>query len=109
MKPRGRLLACAALAVPATAATGDPLGAKAAAILEQRCLTCHSEKAAMSDLRLNGREDALRGGKRGPAIAPGRSGDSLLFRAVSHNGKLIMPPGAKLPNEEIEILRAWIA
>src|SRR5262249_55641156 len=111
MKPRWRLLACAALAVPATAATGDPLGAKAAAlgdrvgakaaaILQRRCLACHGEKAAMSDLRLTGREDALRGGKRGPAIKPGHASDSLLFQAAAHTGKITMPPGTKIPAEE---------
>src|SRR5882672_3377188 len=102
------LLACAAFAVSATAAAGDPLSAKAAAILQQRCLACHSEKAAMSDLRLTGREDALRGGKRGPALQPGHASESLLFQAVAHVGKITMPPGAKIPDEEIETLRAWI-
>src|SRR5712692_2549303 len=109
MKTRRSLLACAALAVStAMAASGDPLSAKAAAILQQRCLACHSEKAAMSDLRLTGREDALRGGKRGPAIRPGHASDSLLFQAVAHIGKITMPPGTKIPDEEIETLRAWI-
>ena len=96
--------ACAAFAAgSATAAPGDSLGAKAASILQQRCLACHNEKAAMSDLRLTGREDALRGGKRGPAIKPGQPAESLLFQAVAHLGKVTMPPGdAKLPGEEIE-------
>src|SRR6266849_905110 len=108
MKARWSILACAAFAVSGAAAAGDPLSAKAAAILQQRCLACHSEKAAMSDLRLTGREDALRGGKRGPAIQPGLASDSLLFQAVAHIGKITMPPGAKIPDDEIETLRAWI-
>ena len=100
------VFACAALAVSSCAAASpDPLGAKAAAILQQRCLACHSDKTAMSDLRLTGRNEALHGGKRGPAIKPGQSGESLLFQAVSHSGKLKMPPGAKLPDDEIETLR----
>src|SRR6266852_9010978 len=90
------------------AAATDPLAVKAASILEQRCLACHNEKTALSDLRLTGREQALRGGKRGPAIQPGNAGESLLFQAVSHIGKIAMPPGAKLPDEEIAALRAWI-
>src|SRR5438270_7413294 len=98
------VFAASAWAAPST----DPLAPKAAAILQQRCLTCHSDKTAMSDLRLTGREDALRGGKHGPAIKPGSAGDSLLFQAVSHNGKIAMPPGVKLPDEEIATLRAWI-
>src|SRR5258708_32651840 len=99
MKTPRSILACAAFAVStATAATGDPLSAKAAAILQQRCLACHSEKAAMSDLRLTGREDALRGGKRGPAIQPGHAGESLLFQAAAAVGTLTMPPGTKIPD-----------
>src|SRR5579864_4299767 len=86
----------------------EPLGARATAILQKRCLSCHGEKTAMSDLQLIGREQALRGGNRGPAITPGKANDSLLFQAVSHIGKVAMPPGPKLPNEEIETLRAWI-
>jgi hypothetical protein len=62
----------------------------------------------MSDLQLTGRDQILRGGKRGPAVKPGAAADSLLFQAVSHAGKLTMPPGAKLADNEIETLRAWI-
>ncbi len=62
----------------------------------------------MSDLRLTGREQILRGGKRGPAIKPGQANESLLFQAVTHAGKLTMPPGQKLANDEIETLRSWI-
>ncbi len=62
----------------------------------------------MSDLQLTGRDQILRGGKRGPAVKPGAAADSLLFQAVSHAGKLTMPPGAKLADDEIETLRAWI-
>jgi mono/diheme cytochrome c family protein len=109
MKPGSTILACILLALaPARAASTEPLGARAAAILQQRCLACHGEKTAMSDLRLNGREQALRGGNRGPAIKPGDANESLLFQAVSHIGKVAMPPGTKLPDDEIETLRAWI-
>lgn len=94
MKEPWVILAWAGFAVvSAMAAPDDSLGAKAASILQQRCLACHNEKAAMSDLRLTGREDALRGGKRGPAIKPGQPSESLLFQAVAHIGKVTMPPG----------------
>src|SRR5438270_5204921 len=109
MKPRWTLVISAVFALaPACADSTEPLGARATAILQQRCLACHGEKAAMSDLQLTGREQALRGGKRGPAIQPGNATDSLLFQAVSHIGKIAMPPGPKLPDTEIETLRAWI-
>src|ERR1700722_17100063 len=103
------MLICAiASLAPARAASTEPIGAAATAILEQRCLACHSDKTAMSDLQLTGREQALRGGKRGPAIQPGHAADSLLFQAVSHAGKVSMPPTGKLSDDEIETLRVWI-
>src|SRR5881628_345112 len=108
MNQRLILFTCAAFSAARAASSSEPLAPKAAAILQQRCLACHSEKAAMSDLRLTGREDALRGGKRGPAIQPGHASESLLFQAVAHIGKVTMPPGTKIPDEEIETLRAWI-
>src|SRR5580704_4591728 len=101
MKPRWTPVAAALLVLAsARADAAEPLGARATAILQQRCLSCHGEKAAMSDLQLTGREQALRGGNRGPAIKPGHANDSLLFQAVSHIGKVAMPPGAKIPNDE---------
>ena len=109
MTPRWTLVISAVFALAsARADSAEPLGARATAILQQRCLSCHGEKTAMSDLQLTGREQALRGGNRGPAIKPGNANDSLLFQAVSHIGKVTMPPGPKLPNDEIETLRAWI-
>jgi hypothetical protein len=102
------ILAFAALAGASALAASDEIADKAAAILQQRCFACHSDKTAMSDLQLASREQILRGGKRGPAVKPGQASDSLLFQAVSHAGKLTMPPGAKLPDEEIATLRAWI-
>src|SRR5215471_15919196 len=98
MKPRWTIALSALFALsPARADSTDSLGAKATAILQHRCLSCHGEKTAMSDLQLTGREQALRGGNRGPAIKPGNANDSLLFQAVSHIGKVAMPPGPKLP------------
>ena len=61
-----------------------------------------------SGLELTSRENVLKGGTRGPAVKPGHSADSLLFQAVARTGKLSMPPGPKLPADEIEALRAWI-
>src|SRR5260370_40351807 len=109
MYPRWTLLSAILFAlVAAPAKSAEPLAARATAILQQRCLSCHGEKTAMSDLRLTDRGQALRGGNRGPAIKPGQANDSLLFQAVSHIGKVTMPPGPKITNEEIETLRTCI-
>ena len=63
----------------------------------------------MSGLSLASREGMLAGGKRGPAVVPGKSAESLLYKAVAHLGELSMPPGGKpLTHEQVTIIRAWI-
>src|SRR5258708_4873390 len=63
----------------------------------------------MSGLDLETREGILAGGKRGPAIVPGKASESLLYKAVAHQGELRMPPGGKaLPAEQLQIIRQWI-
>ncbi|MFN0172271.1 MAG: PSD1 and planctomycete cytochrome C domain-containing protein [Bryobacteraceae bacterium] len=77
-------------------------------ILEKQCLPCHGA-AAMSNLDLRTRESALKGGKRGAALMPGQSAQSLLLKAVARQGELSMPPGNKaLDAAQVEALRAWI-
>ncbi len=61
-------------------------------ILAQNCYGCHGQ-AQMSGLDLRQISSILKGGKRGPAVVPGRSGDSLLYKAISGTGDLKMPPG----------------
>ena len=97
----------AVLAAPMPAAN-DSTAVQAVAIVEKHCLQCHSEKTAISGLRLTGREQILKGGKRGPAVKPGSASGSLLFQAVSHTGLISMPPGGQLDPAEIEVLRVWI-
>ena len=79
----------------------------ALAVLEKRCLACHGQ-AQTSGLDLRSPESAKKGGKRGPALVPGRTAESLLMRAVMREGDLKMPPGGPLPADEIAVLRAWV-
>ena len=64
----------------------------------------------MGGLRLDSREDALRGGYSGAAIQSGRSADSVLIRLVAGvDPKRFMPlTGPKLSPSEVGLLRAWI-
>src|SRR6266436_3039714 len=78
-------------------------------VLSQKCYSCHGEDAQQSGLRLDKRQNALRGGDYGPVIIPGKSAESkLIRRLVNGDGGLQMPPTGALSNEEIGILRAWI-
>jgi ankyrin repeat protein len=78
-------------------------------ILAANCHSCHGAKQQQSGLRLDKRQNALRGGDYGPVIVPGKSAESkLILKLVGGNGGLQMPPTGKLLTEEISILRAWI-
>jgi ankyrin repeat protein len=78
-------------------------------ILSQNCYACHGPEAQQSGLRLDLRQNALRGGDYGPVIIPGKSAESrLIRRLVDGDGGLQMPPSGPLSSEEIGILRAWV-
>jgi mono/diheme cytochrome c family protein len=78
------------------------------AILTDNCLACHGP-ARMSGLDLRTREGMLAGGSRGPALVAGKSKESLIYKAVSHQGGLSMPPGNKtLTTEQIGTIASWI-
>ncbi|MBL8211516.1 MAG: hypothetical protein JNK87_12420, partial [Bryobacterales bacterium] len=49
-------------------------------ILSQKCYSCHGLQVRQAGLRLDARQNALRGGDYGPVILPGRSADSKLIK-----------------------------
>ena len=80
-------------------------------VLEASCFGCHSATAAKvkGGLRLDSAEGWLRGGDSGPAVVPGKAGESLLIRAVRHEDGLEMPPGKpKLADPVIADFARWI-
>src|SRR5688500_1097132 len=77
-------------------------------VLETKCVSCHGDMR-MSDLDLRQQAAILKGGKRGPAVVPGKAEESLLYKAVKREGELQMPPGkVGLTPSEITTLRDWI-
>ena len=80
-------------------------------IFETRCHVCHNAETQQSEFRLDSREHALRGGGSGvPAIIPGDSAGSILYRYVAGlNEKVVMPPvEPRLTGEQVEQIRQWI-
>jgi ankyrin repeat protein len=78
-------------------------------LLSQNCYSCHGPEVQQSGLRLDLRQNALRGGDYGPVIVPGKSHESkLIRRLLDGDGGMQMPPSGALLPEEIEVLRAWI-
>lgn len=80
-------------------------------IFDNSCVTCHKQGKAKGKLRLDVREEALKGGSEGPAMIAGKSAESLLIQLVAgaHPDFDRMPPkGDPLTPEQIGLLRAWI-
>jgi hypothetical protein len=77
-------------------------------VVEANCAKCHSGANPASDLSLGTWDTALRGGKHGAAIAPGKSNDSLLMQYVRGEKAPRMPVGGALPEATIAALAAAI-
>lgn len=77
-------------------------------LLAEHCFKCHGPKQQKSGLRVDHISTLLSGGDSGPAVVPGQADESLLIDAVRYQS-LEMPPGGKLSDEQIEILRRWVA
>ncbi len=81
-------------------------------IFERHCYECHGAHKQKSGLRLDVKQAAMHGGEEhAPAILPGKSAESPLFRFVSGaNPDISMPPKDKpaLSAGEIGILKRWI-
>ena len=76
-----------------------------AAVLESRCIECHSGETQEAGLNLEQPSGILRGGESGPVVLAGRPDESLLLERVVAGE---MPPDEPLPAEEISSIREWI-
>jgi mono/diheme cytochrome c family protein len=80
-----------------------------APIFKENCVTCHGPSQQQSQLRLDGRTLALRGGLSGKVILPGNGRDSLLVRRLRGQVTPRMPfQKDALPADRIALLEAWI-
>ena len=71
-------------------------------IIGAKCAACHVN-AALGELSLKTYADALKGGKSGPAIAPGDPDNSVLIQIQSKGGH-----AGQLSDEELAKFIAWI-
>jgi mono/diheme cytochrome c family protein len=77
-------------------------------ILKAHCFECHGEgKKLKGDLDVRLRRLLVEGGGNGPAIVPGKPGESLLVQRL-RSGE--MPPGkTKLRPADVAVIERWIA
>ncbi|MGH9342400.1 MAG: eIF2A-related protein [Terriglobia bacterium] len=79
------------------------------AILQQKCLACHSADAKMGGFVMASYQTLMKGGKHGAEIVPGSSAKSRLVLMVEGNVQPRMPFGGNpLSPAEIATIKAWI-
>ena len=83
----------------------DFFEAKIRPILLARCGSCHGDKVQMGGKQFTSREGVHVSG----VIIPGDPSASSLIQAVQYEGKIKMPPTAKLPEAEIKNLVRWVS
>ena len=90
-------------------ASDDPAWSDVRAILAARCVECHGGEQLKGGFRLATAETFAAGGDRGPVVDAGDPAASRLLEAISYrNPELAMPPTGQLPQEEIDLLTAWV-
>jgi hypothetical protein len=73
-----------------------------------KCSQCHGAKMQMSGLSLTSAAGFTKGSDRGPVVVERDAAQSPLFKAISYNDKIKMPPAGKLSAQEIDNVKAWI-
>src|SRR6478672_8355874 len=67
-----------------------------APVLSQKCLTCHGPAQQLAGLNLSTADFIRKGGQNGPALVPGKSEESRLYRRITGREQPAMPLGGKL-------------
>ena len=80
-----------------------------APILAKNCVSCHAPMTKMGGLSVESVATIKAGGNNGPAIVPGKSGESRLYLVLTGALKPEMPMGGqRLAAGDIETIRKWI-
>jgi hypothetical protein len=80
-------------------------------ILESTCLRCHSPEKAKGKLRMDTRDNFLKGSENGPVIVAGKPDESRLYKLVNQpkSSEDRMPPeGDPLTKAQVETIEKWI-
>lgn len=80
-------------------------------ILQKFCVECHGPEKPKGKLRLDTKDAALKGGKDGVVIAPGKADESDLYRRITlpaDNDDVMPNKGDKLTKAQTDLIRDWI-
>lgn len=82
-------------------------------MLQHKCYSCHGPSKQKGKLRLDSRDDMLKGGEEGPSIIPGKGDASILFQrlVLEERDEKHMPPKGRpqFTSSEIELIHWWIS
>ena len=111
-----KLIALTLISVSAFAADVPDFTRDVRPILARYCFKCHGpdDKARKAELRLDGREFAMKAAESGAhAVVPGKADESELVKRIfsTDEDEVMPPPAAKMPitPEQKEVLRKWVA
>lgn len=77
-------------------------------VFQDKCFKCHGGgEKVRAEFVMTNREDLIHGGESGEAIDFDEPMDSLLLAAINYED-YEMPPGGKLPQEEIDAITQWV-
>ncbi|MCS6852560.1 MAG: PSD1 and planctomycete cytochrome C domain-containing protein [Gemmataceae bacterium] len=79
-------------------------------LLATHCVACHGPQKQRGGLRLDTAAGVRQGGNSGPAVIPGKSGQSLLIHAVTgtNEARPMPPEGPRLSTAQVDLLKTWI-
>ena len=77
-------------------------------VLVERCQTCHGATKQKGGPSARLARGGAQGGETGPAVVPGKPGESLLVGAVNYGDDLQMPPKSRLAAAEVAALTRWV-
>lgn len=79
-------------------------------ILEKSCYRCHGgEDKLKAHFRVTSREGIIKGGDNGPAFDEANPSKSFFLEMISYkDSDYEMPPKAKLPQDQIDVLTKWV-
>lgn len=100
------------LATPVVATPRSFYTERISPVFNEYCTACHGRARHKAGLRLDTYSQALRSGRHGPAVVPGKAEASELYRRLllPTSDPLHMPPGGRSEpgDSEVTLLRLWL-
>jgi hypothetical protein len=71
-------------------------------------MMCHNDNLNNAGISFMRRETVVKRVGNRSVVVPGKPEESILILAIRQDGDVMMPPGAKLPAQDIATLTEWV-